>query len=290
MDHKRKKQEELLAELESIKDLLDSDPFDDAFADPRSPRAAQDKASNLAKEIPVLSELVLDVEPLKEANIKNLKPEDTLAVNVLPGQQSLFEQEKIKKEKEAASQAKSEIKSPANLDQKHDRENTLKSSNERFQNKVNDNPFLPQHIRERLTKSADLEAILAGNNANKRFFLPPIIKTTVDADSLIDRGFFSTNSFLGTIKKDSSISQSLESAINKTSLYKDSSSLSTLDATYNVKPKQEHNSEVKAEIKSQSEATIDLLIDELIAQYLPEIEAKLRFQLKQSLTQKPQKK
>ncbi len=63
MDEKRKK-EELLAELESIKDLLDSDPLsDDTFFDPRAQRPASDRdlsAQTLtsSQEIPTLNEMV----------------------------------------------------------------------------------------------------------------------------------------------------------------------------------------------------------------------------------------
>ena len=308
MDDKRKKQEELLTELESIKDLLDNDFLDDeTFTDPRAQRAASNqdtlyKNSNIPIEIPVLNEMVIEDEPLTkeldqsqiegpisaentvqhndiESTLKsvptensiqdNLAPENTTPNNVLPGQQSLFDKAKVKKEKEAAQKAESEL---VNLDQKPT--NTNHTAQEVTDDNVTENPFLPQHIRERLTKPADLEAILA-SNTKKRVLLPPIVKTTVEDDSIYQPRFFSKNSFLDSIEKDSSKAQSLEAALNQAPSYKDS-----LPSTF--------TSESKSDARSDEK--IDLLIDGLIAQYLPEIEAKLRFQLKQALIKRPQKK
>lgn len=322
MDDKRKKQEELLTELESIKDLLDSDFLDDdTFTDPRAQRATSNqdtlyKNSDIPIEIPVLNEMVIEDEPLtkephqsqiegqiadedtvqqndlestlKSAPIKdsiqdNLAPQNTTSNNVLPGQQSLFDKAKVKKEKEAAHQAESEL---ANLDQKPTNTNniTQEEDQEEIDDNVTENPFLPKHIRERLTKPADLEAILAGN-AKKRGLLPPIVKTTVEDDSIDQPRFFSTNSFLDSIEQNSSKAQSLEAALNQAPSYKDS-----LSSKLKSSPKVELKSEPRSAPKSKSDEKIDLLIDGLIAQYLPEIEAKLRFQLKQALIKKPQKK
>jgi hypothetical protein len=278
MDNKRKKQEKLLAELESIKVLLDSDPLDnEAFAGSRQQLAASDPAIISVKEIPTLNEMILEDDPLKDPIIKHLVPQNTTLNTTLPGQQPLFEQAKTSKQKEAADKAESEIKTSYNIARQKDREDTLKSSNDNSTDSATENPFLPQHIRERLTKPSDLKAILAGN-ANKRFLLPPIVKTTVDNDSLDQRRFFSTNSFLDSIRADSSNTQSLESALNQIPPNKDSS-LSKLESESS-----------KAILEPESNGVINLLIDDLVAQYLPEIEAKLRFQLKESLTHKPQKK
>lgn len=309
MDEKRKK-EELLAELESIKDLLDSDPLrDDTFFDPRAQRPASDRdlsAQTLtsSQEIPTLNEMVLENEPFNDEHIDT---SSTAANKVLPGQQSLFEQEKLKREKADAELEALDNKSTntATVDREEDgqqavysyldssQDSSLDSSLDNSLDRplgnssgnsvdsTTENPFLPKHIRERLTKPSDLEAILAGN-ANKRFLLPPIVKATVDNDSIVQRRFFSSNSFLNTIRPDSSNTQSLESELNKTSLYKNSSP---------VRPESEVKAEPElAQSRSRSDAKIDLLVDELIAQYLPEIEAKLRFQLKQALMQAPPKK
>jgi hypothetical protein len=314
MDDKRKKQEELLTELESIKDLLDSDFLDDdTFTDPRAQRAASNqdtlyKNSDIPIEIPVLNEMVIEDElltkelhqsqiegpitaentvqqndiesTLKSAPTKgsiqdNLAPQNITPNNVLPGQQSLFDKARLKKEKAAVQKAESEL---TNLDQKPT--NTNHTVQEETDDNVTENPFLPQHIRERLTKPEDLEAILA-SNIQKRFLLPPIVKTTVEDDSIYQPRFFSTNSFVDSIEQDSSKAQSLEAALNQAPSYKDS-----LSSTF----KSEAKSETRSAPKSASDEKIDLLIDGLIAQYLPEIEAKLRFQLKQALIKKPQKK
>jgi hypothetical protein len=248
--------------------------------------------------------MVLENEPFNDEHIDT---SSTAANKVLPGQQSLFEQEKLKREKadaelealdnkstNAATVGREEDRRQAvysyldssqdssldsSLDNSLDR--PLGNSSGNSVDSTTENPFLPKHIRERLTKPSDLEAILAGN-ANKRFLLPPIVKATVDNDSIVQRRFFSSNSFLNTIRPDSSNTQSLESALNKTSLYKNSSP---------VRPESEVKAEPElAQSRSRSDAKIDLLVDELIAQYLPEIEAKLRFQLKQALMQAPPKK
>lgn len=314
MEDKRKKQEELLTELESIKDLLGSDFLgDDTFADPRAQRAASDqdlldKNNDSQIEIPVLNEMVIEDEPLyKESyqaqiegqitaedtaqhNDQNSNPispdfkdssQDTPASpytvtnNVLPGQQSLFDKEKVKKEREAAYKAELEI---TNSDTRQT--NTNKQAREEAQEITDDNttenPFLPKHIRERLTKPADLEAILAGTS-NKRVLLPPIVKTTVEDDSIYQPRFFSKNSFLDSFNNDSSKSQSLEAALNQAPSFKGS-----LSSTF--------KSESKSELSSEPDEITDPIIDELVARYLPEIEAKLRFQLKQSLVKKSQKK
>jgi hypothetical protein len=321
MDEKRKK-EELLAELESIKDLLDSDPLsDDTFFDPRAQRPASDRdlsAQTLtsSQEIPTLNEMVLENEPF---NDEHIDISSTAANKVLPGQQSLFEQEKLKREKADAELEPLDNKSTntttvnreedglqavysyldssqdssldGSLDSPPDNSldrplgnsfgNSSGNSSGSSVDSTTENPFLPKHIRERLTKPSDLKDILAGN-ANKRFLLPPIVKATVDNDSIVQRRFFSSNSFLNTIRPDSSNTQSLESALNKTSLYKNSSP---------VRPESEVKAEPQlAQPRSRPDAKIDLLVDELIAQYLPEIEAKLRFQLKQALMQSPPKK
>jgi hypothetical protein len=321
MDEKRKK-EELLAELESIKDLLDSDPLsDDTFFDPRAQRPASDRdlsAQTLtsSQEIPTLNEMVLENEPF---NDEHIDISSTAANKALPGQQSLFEQEKLKREKADAELEPLDNKSTntptvnreedglqavysyldssqdssldGSLDSPPDNSldrpfgnsfgNSSGNSSGSSVDSTTENPFLPKHIRERLTKPSDLKDILAGN-ANKRFLLPPIVKATVDNDSIVQRRFFSSNSFLNTIRPDSSNTQSLESALNKTSLYKNSSP---------VRPESEVKAEPElAQSRSRSDAKIDLLVDELIAQYLPEIEAKLRFQLKQALMQAPPKK
>jgi hypothetical protein len=321
MDEKRKK-EELLAELESIKDLLDSDPLsDDTFFDPRAQRPASDRdlsAQTLtsSQEIPTLNEMVLENEPF---NDEHIDISSTAANKALPGQQSLFEQEKLKREKADAELEPLDNKSTntttvnreedglqavysyldssqdssldGSLDSPPDNSldrplgnsfgNSSGNSSGSSVDSTTENPFLPKHIRERLTKPSDLKDILAGN-ANKRFLLPPIVKATVDNDSIVQRRFFSSNSFLNTIRPDSSNTQSLESALNKTSLYKNSSP---------VRPESEVKAEPQlAQPRSRPDAKIDLLVDELIAQYLPEIEAKLRFQLKQALMQAPPKK
>jgi hypothetical protein len=310
MDDKRKKQEELLTELESIKDLLDSGFLDDdTFTDPRAQRAASNqdtlyKNSDIPIQIPVLNEMVIEDElltkelhqsqiedpitadntvqqndiestlksaPTKGSIQNNLAPQNTTPNNVLPGQQSLFDKAKVKKEKAAAQKAESEL---MNLDQKPT--NTNHTAQEATDDNVTENPFLPQHIRERLTKPADLEAILA-SNIQKRVLLPPIVKTTVEDNSIYQPHVFSTNSFVDSIEQDSSKAQSLEAALNQAPSYKDS-----LSSTFKSEP--------RSAPKSASDEKIDLLIDGLIAQYLPEIEAKLRFQLKQALIKKPQKK
>ena len=325
MDEKRTK-EELLAELESIKDLLDSDPLSgDTFFVPRAKRPASDRdlsAHTLtsSQEIPTLNEMVLENEHFNDDHI-DISIHATNEAST--GQQSLFEQEKLKREKADAELEPLDNKSTntttvnreedglqavySYLDSSQDSsldgsldsppDNSLdrplgnsfgNSSGNSFGNSsgnsvdsTTENPFLPKHIRERLTKPSDLKDILAGN-ANKRFLLPPIVKATVDNDSIVQRRFFSSNSFLNTIRPDSSNTQSLESALNKTSLYKNSSP---------VRPESEVKAEPQlAQPRSRPDAKIDLLVDELIAQYLPEIEAKLRFQLKQALMQPPQKK
>jgi hypothetical protein len=148
-------------------------------------------------------------------------------------------------------------------------------------NDATENPFLPKHIRDRLTKPADLEAILAGDS-NKRFLLPPIIKTTVDSDSIVPRRMFNSNSFLKTSRSSASNTQSLESALGQTASYKNAS-VTRPELEAKAKPDL-----VKS--ATRSNAKMDLLVDELIAQYLPEIEAKLRFQLKQALRHTPEKK
>ena len=300
MDEKRKK-EELLAELESIKDLLDSDPLsDDTFFDPRAQRAASDRdlssqTLTSSQEIPTLNEMVLEDEPFNDFNDEHIDTSSTAANKVLPGQQSLFEQEKLKRKKADAELEALDNKSTntATVGREEDRQqavysyldssqdSSLDSSLGNSVDSATENPFLPKHIRERLTKPSDLEAILAGN-ANKRSLLPPIVKATVDNDSIVQRRFSSANSFLNTIRPDPSNTQLLESALNKTFLYKNSSP---------ARPESEVKAEPElAQSRSSSDAKLGLLVDELIAQYLPEIEAKLRFQLKQALRQAPQKK
>ncbi len=258
MDDKQKKQEELLTELESIKDLLDNDFLgDDTFIDPRAMRAQSDQDlldqnTESSIEIPVLSEMVIEDEPLtkhplevnNEENQQESAPieqEDSskapIASGVLPGQQSLFEKDR--------AQEKNSQKADTNS---------------------NENPFLPKHIRDRLTKPSDLEAILAGDTSKieKPVVLPPIVKTTVEQD----KSFFSSNSFLDEIQQGNK-EQTLEDALKR---IPDSQNTNTPDQ------------------RTPSNNDIDSLIDNLIAQYLPEIEAKLRFQLKQSLTKKPSEK
>jgi hypothetical protein len=304
MDEKRTK-EELLAELESIKDLLDSDPLSgDTFFVPRAKRAASSpdlSAHTLtsSQEIPTLSEMVLENEPFNNLNDEHIDTSSTATNEVLPGQQSQFEQERLKRE-EADTELDSlnnKSTNTASVNRAENRQQAVYSYSDRLQqssldssldhsvdhsvDSATENPFLPKHIRERLTKPSDLKAMLAGD-ANKRFLLPPIVTETVDYDSTVQRRFFSSNDFLNTIKPDSSNTQSLESALNKTSLYKSSSP---------VRPESEVKAEPKlAQSGSRSDVKLDLLVDELIAQYLPEIEAKLRFQLKQALMQPPQKK
>lgn len=305
MEDKRKKQEELLTELESIKDLLDSDFLgDDTFADPRAQRAASDQDlldqnNDSPIEIPVLNEMVIEDEPLyKESyqaqiegqilaeyttqpNDQNSFSQDTqahsntLPDNVLPGQQSLFDKEKVKKEREAAYKAELEITN-SDTRQTNTNKQVREEAQEITDDNITENPFLPKHIRERLTKPADLEAILAGTS-NKRVLLPPIVKTTVEDDSIYQPRFFSKNSFLDSFNNDSSKSQSLEAALNQAPSFKGS-----LSSTFKSEP--------KSELSSEPDEITDPIIDELVARYLPEIEAKLRFQLKQSLVKKPQKK
>jgi hypothetical protein len=285
MDEKRKK-EELIAELESIKDLLDSDSLsDDAFFDPRAQRPASDRdplAQSLAssQEIPTLNEMVLENETFNDLNNEHVNTPSSAVNNILPGQQPLFEQEKFKSvEADAILGAlDSQSTDTATLDREENRQQAVYSYLDSSAVNTTENPFLPKHIRERLTKPSDLEAILAGNT-HKRFLLPPIVKTTVDNDSIVQRRFFSSNSFLNTIKSDSSNAQSLESALNQTPPSKNSSP---------ARPESELKTKPELmQSRSRADAKIELLVDELVAQYLPEIEAKLRLQLKQSLMQAP---
>ncbi len=263
MEDKQKKQEELVTELESIKDLLDSDFIDDdSFTDPRAHRAKSDQellAENIdaSIEIPVLNEMVIEDEPLikhpletdadkhgsEPTEQENTQAEQTLS-NVLPGQRSLFDKDKEKEENHEVEE-----------------ENQQKPHTN-----TNENPFLPKHIRDRLTKPSDLEAILAGDTSKieKPVVLPPIVKTTVEPE----KHFFSANSFLDNKE------QTLEDAFNKIPDNETSPTKATDTIGTAAKPKDD----------------IDRLIDNLIAQYLPEIEAKLRLQLKKSLSKKPAEK
>jgi hypothetical protein len=300
MDEKRTK-EELLAELESIKDLLDSDPLSgDTFFDPRAKRAASDRDLSAqmltsSQEIPTLNEMVLENEPFDNLNDEHINTPSTATNEVLPGQQALFEQEKLKREEAAAGLGCSNNKSTntATVNRAEGRQqavygyldslegSSLVSSLDNSVDSATENPFLPKHIRERLTKPSDLKAILAGD-ANKRFLLPPIVTETVDNDSIVQRRFFSSNNFLNRITPDSGNSPSLESALSKTSSHKSSSP---------TKPESEVKAKPElAQSRSRSDVKLDLLVDQLIAQYLPEMEAKLRFQLKQALMQAPPKK
>ena len=336
MNEKRSK-EELLAELESIKALLDNEPLnDDAIPDTRAPDAALD-ANSLAQTLPsspknpTLNKMILVGKLLNDVSNKHFDRSNPVVHKALSNQQFLLEQEKLKRKKANAeletssdqstntdsvdqapyrpsalynfvdSSCNNSHNSPhsGSLDNAVDnslvhalrgsRDNTLeRCPNNSFGNSANsstndvtENPFLPKHIRERLTKPSDLKAILAGN-PNKRFLLPPIIETTVDNDSIVPHRMFSSNSFLKTSRSDASNTQSLESVFDQTASYKNAS-VTQPELEPKAKPEL-----VKA--ATRPDAEMDLLVDELIAQYLPEIEAKLRFQLKQALMRTPEKK
>ncbi len=82
-------------------------------------------------------------------------------------------------------------------------------------NGVTENPFLPKHIRERLTKPSDLEAILAGD-PNKHCLIPLIIKTTVENDSIVLDQMFSPNRFRKTSRSGARNTQTLKIAVHTT--------------------------------------------------------------------------
>jgi len=263
MDDKHKTQEELLTELESIKDLLGND----------SPRASDTKhtesdqrllSQNIDSpiEIPVLSEMVIEDQPITKPSleISNKKSkeniftiqEDISKENVsdrdLPGQQSLFNKGKYKENTHALT---SKID---DADQQKAGTNT------------NENPFLPKHIRDRLTKPSDLKAILAGDTSKieTSSALSSIIKTTAEQK----KSSFITNDSPLENTQGSNEEQTLEDAFKEIS---------------------DNSASKKADLIDKSTTPndeIDRLIDHLIAQYLPKIEAKLRFQLKQSLSKK----
>jgi hypothetical protein len=324
MDEKRSK-EELLAELESIKALLDGEPLNDGVIFDTTAQGAASDAKPLAKtlysspKIPTLNKMVFEDKLLNDVSNQQFDRSKTAAHKALSNQQFLLEQAKLKHKKANAKLETSSDHSTNtdSVDQaphrpsalynfvdgslnnavdnslvqalKSSRDKTLQRyPNNSFSNSANssingvtENPFLPKHIRERLTKPSDLEAILAGD-PNKRCLLPPIIKTTVDNDSIVPYRMFSSNSFLKTSRSGASNTQSLKSALDQTTSYKNTSV---------TRP--EIEPEAKPELvksATRSDAKMDLLVDELVAQYLPEIEAKLRFQLKQALMHTPENK
>jgi hypothetical protein len=287
MDEQRK-QQELLAELESIKALLDYDSsIDDVFLNPHLQRSTSDRnllaqTSNLPLRIPTLDKVVFEDELAQDDDDPRLNTPRPAVHDFLSSRQSRLKQDPLERHKSGAESEASNDKSttlaatysdadrprtvynyihsssdsPPKSTRDYSRDNTLDPS---FENPISDageNPFLPQHIRERLTKPVDLEAILA-HDANKRFLLPPIIKTTVDETLLGE------HRFLNKAKPDSNDAQVVKATLKAASDW--------------------------MEPRASSDTKMSLLIDELVAQYLPEIEAKLRLQLRQALIATPPK-
>lgn len=235
MDDKHKTQDELLTELESIKDLLGNESLKTSH----TKRAESDQhllTQNIDSpiEIPVLSEMVIEDKAMT-------KP--SLEINrTSPKENTFIVQGDMYKE-------------------------STHTLNNQTGTSTNENPFLPQHIRDRLTKPSDLKAILAGDTS--KIETPSagsfIVKTTAKPKK---PSFVIGNSFLENTET-SNEKQTLEDAFKGISDNSTSQEANSVDKT--TTPNDE----------------IDRLIDHLIAQYLPKIEAKLRFQLKQSLSKKP---
>ncbi len=293
-DRKRKEQQAILSELESIKDLLDEDELDqddipididididgglgeqeelmihdDLITDEDERLIDQDVLAAKAQgriDIPLLQEMVDDnalsetvTDPEIEASTTEQiqPPEDidnevsaadkaatqngqtTLSPGALPGQQSLFSEPAPLDHNDSNSSpnfdatsnsASEEIEASTN-----EKEQTAgKPSTKTIKNnpilsppkKTNsENPFLPKHIRDRLSGTTDLPAYDNPYNA---------------------------------VPHNTTISQN------------------TFQVTSNNPP--QHSAQSFAPNQSEHE----LIIDSLVAQYLPEIEAKLRQKLKE---------
>lgn len=287
-DKKRKEQKALLKELESIKTLLDdgeliSDDFSDLAEtaqkksiEPQPLSASQDKAAGQIasdhnelifdndneddflisdeldidlskpnkpvtdnKNIPVLEEMVEDTAP-------------PLAVGVLPGQQSLFNDNEQKNSKtdnkpreQAATSSATEPASPVSTRKNTSQKEAIKPSDSakaqsqsaEQKAKATENPFLPKHIRERLGGAIDVPAYAQPNEIISKPYIAPQFNAPAESNS----GLFDNSSFLSTY-------------------------------------------EAQTDDVDQEE-----IIDALVNEFMPKIEAKLRQRLKQTLAKTPLK-
>ncbi len=301
-DRKRKEQQAILSELESIKDLLDEDELnqndmpidsdidgvldgeqeellihDDLITDEDERLVDQDVLEAKAQgriDIPLLQEMV-DDEDISEATNLELEPSFThhtppeeagdnpttelvdeaapqkdqikLSPGALPGQQSLFSEQTPPASTDthnspsspnstAASKSASIEVKPGTTEkvQTSDRPSTQALKNNPIlsppKKTSGENPFLPKHIRDRLSGTSDLPAY--DNPYNAATLNTKVSPTTFQVTSNPEQD--STQSF------------------------------------------------TQNSVQNQSEH--DLIIDSLVAQYLPEIEAKLRQKLKEAIT------
>jgi hypothetical protein len=163
VDDKRKEQQALLSELESIKSLLDDEIDADA--------------------IPLLQEMVIEESWNQAAHVAETDDElsalaaetPTKAPSVLPGQQSLFKEKIASALSSTGIQANS---SPKKLTQHSIEKPTVVAKGE--------NPFLPQHIRARLNGNTLLPAFDTDNNPvfNAPLIGEPIQETNVAQEAM----------------------------------------------------------------------------------------------------------
>lgn len=207
-DKKRKEQKALLKELESIKSLLDDgELIDDDYSDlaataikkssPEMPASDADD-DMLIHDDAELSELIDDEDddflisdeleidlsqeqqPAAKHNelnipiLEEMVEDDSapLAPGVLPGQQSLFNEGK--QEAKAAPNNKTNDKTNKHT-QKRDTANKQKTAEQTPAQKQaqTENPFLPKHIRERLSGTVDIPAYAQPNEVVRSPYVAP---------------------------------------------------------------------------------------------------------------------
>lgn len=205
-DKKRKEQKALLKELESIKSLLDDgELIDDDYSD--LAETALKKSSpvapaSVADDLPLihdeanLDELIYDeadeflvsddfdtdlskegasIAKLDEVNIPILEEmvvddgvQAPSAPGALPGQQSLFTENKNEPSTEADKTVKNEKPQP-----QAEPENKTQKQTPHQKAKSVENPFLPKHIRERLNGTVDVPAYAQPNEVIRNPYVAP---------------------------------------------------------------------------------------------------------------------
>jgi len=286
-DKKRKEQKALLKELESIKSLLDdgelidddySDLADTAIKKTMVEPTPNNKPTYLDGEALIhdeanFDELILDEDEdflisneldidlstqgqpadkeipiLEEIYDNSVAP--TLPPGVLPGQQSLFnENKKINEDKKFKESKPEHTKTTAtNTELDNNTNEALKQTNRQSNGyqplEKTDNPFLPPHIRERLGGTIDIPAYAQSNEILRNPYIAP--KFTA-SEPLPNTG--------KTLSKDHSADYS--------------SSPKTHQAPSSTNPFIQQTGDV-----NQKE-----IIDALVNEFMPKIESKLRLRL-----------
>lgn len=270
-DKKRKEQKALLKELESIKSLLDDgELIDDDFSD-LAETALKKSADHIERPIEhftslddddeylISDDLDIDLfaqDKIVESDIPTLEviiddnSTPPLAPGVLPGQQSLFNENKTDAKKAPNTITEAPKETRKEVIRESATKNAPKATVDQRLQKT-ENPFLPPHIRERLGSSFDIPAYANPNEIIRSPYIAPSFQSDKNLSDII-----------GNNVSGNTVANNTDYSSDYAAQYRQPAA--SQDTTL-------------SEVNSQQ------IIDALVNEFMPKIESRLRLHLAKTL-------